>query len=411
VLEVILVQLFALVFIARVAGLLCERARIPVIIGEIVAGIIISNVFISGSSLFTALQLGNADFVPVFQVFANLGIIFLLFAVGLVTPFSELRKIGGTATLVAVLGVILPFIFGTALILAFQFDLKAAIFVGAAMVATSVGITARVIGDLGLMGTVEARVIIAAAVIDDILGLIVLAVVAGVAKGGTLNLVDTAVVAGLAVAFVLTVMFISVLIKRMRKKHPLIRSPEDIEKKRWSPLPLALIACFGLAAMASYLNLAAIVGAFLAGMLFAEFRDVWPTEEKFGPINEFLVPFFFLSIGMQVSLGALANGIVPLIAILLISIAIVTKLVGCGIGAHRLGRRSAVIVGVGMIPRGEVGVLVASIGLSAAILTPDLYAVVVAMSLATTLLAPYLVSYAFNKKSKRSSKFEEITEA
>jgi Kef-type K+ transport system membrane component KefB len=410
VLEQVLLQLFALVLIARVAGMLCERVRIPVVIGEIFGGIIISNVFISGGSLFTFLDLGSVDFIPVFQVFANLGVIFLLFAVGLVTPFSELRKIGTTATMVAVLGVILPFVFGTALILAFQFELKAALFVGAAMVATSVGITARVIGDMGLMGTVEARVIIAAAVIDDVLGLIVLAVVSGVARGGTLNLVDTAVVAGLAVAFVLTVMFISVLIKRLRARAPRL-VPGQAPKKPWSPLPLALITCFGIAALASYLNLAAIVGAFLAGMLFAEFRDIWPTEQKFGPINEFLVPFFFLSIGIEVNLGSLTEGIVPLLAVILIAIAVITKFVGCGVGAFHLGRRSAVIVGVGMIPRGEVGVLVASIGLGAGILEPDLYAVVVAMSLATTLLAPYLVSYSFGRKARKSSRFDEMVKA
>jgi len=399
--ELILVQLFFLILLAQVAAYVCKKIKVPPVVGEILMGIIIANLFISGYSLFTILDLSNPNSIPVFNVFSELGVIFLLFAVGLVTPFHELRQVGRTAGLVAVLGVILPFFSGLALMFLFGRTTLEALFIGAAMVATSVGITARVLKDLGVMESIEGRVIIGAAVIDDVLGLIVLAMISGIAQGGTLNLADIAVVAALAVAFVLVVIYISALLPKVRTSSPVMSALKKRKpRKAWSPLPLALLVCFGLSALASYLNLAAIVGAFLAGMLFAEFRDVWPCEEKFGPINELFVPFFFLFIGIQVKLGEFANTAIIVLMLAVILVAIITKFVGCGLGARKLGARSAAVVGVGMIPRGEVGIIVASIGLTSGVIGNDLFTVVVAMSLVTTLLAPWLITFAFNRKNR-----------
>ncbi len=400
--NIILVQLFFLVLLGLLAAVICQRFKIPVVVGEILVGIGISNIIINGSSLATVLSLVPSqpgyDFL---NLLAQLGIVFLLFGVGLVTPFSELRQIGRMSILVASLGVILPFFAGLAAMIGFGYDPKIGIFMGAAMVATSVGITARVVHDLGRTETIEARVIIAAAVIDDVIGLIVLALVSGISKGGALNVADIAIVASLAVLFVLVVMYISTLVPKARRTSPVMSiMKKQQSKKHWSPLPFALITCFGLSALAGYLNLAAIVGAFLAGMLFAEFRDVWPTAEKFGPINEFLVPFFFLFVGIQVDLSAFGAAGILLLIVVIIAIAIITKVVGCGLGAWKLGRRSATVVGVGMIPRGEVGIIVATIGLSSGVIANDLYTTVVAMSLVTTLIAPPLISYAFNRKER-----------
>jgi len=400
--NLILVQLFFLVLLGLLAAVICQRFKVPVVVGEILVGIGISNIFINGSSLATVLNLVPSqpgyDFL---NLLAQLGIIFLLFGVGLVTPFSELRQIGRMSILVALLGVILPFFAGLAAMIGFGYDVKIGVFMGAAMVATSVGITARVVHDLGRTETIEARVIIAAAVIDDVMGLIVLALVSGISKGGALNVADIAVVASLAVLFVLVVMYISTLVPKARRTLPVMSVMKKQQvKKHWSPLPFALIICFGLSALAAYLNLAAIVGAFLAGMLFAEFRDVWPTAEKFGPINEFLVPFFFLFVGIQVDISSFGTEGILLLMVVIIVIAILTKVVGCGLGAWKLGRRSATVVGVGMIPRGEVGIIVATIGLSSGVIQNDLYTTVVAMSLVTTLVAPPLISYAFKRKER-----------
>jgi Kef-type K+ transport system membrane component KefB len=308
--------------------------------------------------------------------------------------------------MVAVLGVILPFVTGLVLMLFLNFSTIESLFVAAALVATSVGITARVIKDMGKMETTEARVILAAAVIDDVLGLIILAIVSGMSSGGHLDLLDVAVVAGLAVGFVLIVMFITTLIPRLRQARRKTNTTSKRQRRiEVSLLPLALIVCFGLSALASYLDLAAIVGAFLAGMLFAEFNDLWPGKERFEPINEFLVPFFFLFIGLQVDLGQFSSLDIILLAIAITVLAIITKYVGCSIGARKMGRGSANIVGVGMIPRGEVGIIIASIGLTTGALTNNLFSIVVFMSLATTIIAPSMVTWAFKRKDSAKPTF------
>ncbi len=397
--ELILLQLFILILFAKIAAIIFEFIHLPPVIGEIIAGIIIGNTF-----LFDFLQL--ATNIEVLSVLAELGIIFLLFAIGLETPFSELRKVGGTVVLVAVLGVIFPFIFGYILIAYSGFPQIEALFIGAAMTATSIGITARVIKDMNLMNSIESKVIIGAAVIDDILGLVVLAVISGIASGGALDILDTVIVAALAVLFVVAVVFVGEgLLPRIRKRSPEFKTlPQPVGlRRKISPLAVALIVCFGLSALASYVGLAAIVGAFLAGMVFAEFKDLFPVGEKFEAINEFLVPFFFLYIGISVDLSTFGG--VAILTLLITSVAIATKFIGCGLGAYRLGAKSAAIVGVGMAPRGEVGLIIASVGLTMGSISSDMFSVVVFMSLLTTLVAPPLLTHAFRWKMGRTARF------
>ena len=360
---------------------------------EIFAGIIVGNTI-----LFQWLSM-DLD-MSLFEILSELGIIFLLFAVGLETPFSELRKVGKTATLVAVLGVIVPLVTGFALILALGHGQIEALFVATAMVATSVGITARVIKDMKLTNTKESRVIIGAAVIDDVLGMIVLAIVVGIAAGGGSSILDIALVAAEGILFVVMVIFVgSILLPKARKKIAARREPVvcgEQKRRGISPLPLAIIVCLGLSFFASFAGLAAIIGAFLAGMAFAEFKDKWPCEEDFHPINEFLVPFFFLFVGISVNVASFAD--VLLVAVLVTLLAIATKFVGCGIGARSLGGKSATIIGIGMVPRGEVGIIVASIGLGLAVISQSMFSVVVFMSMATTIIAPPLLTWAFRRK-------------
>jgi Kef-type K+ transport system membrane component KefB len=397
--ELILFQLFVLILFAKIAAIFFEFIHLPPVIGEIIAGIVIGNTF-----LFDFLQL--ATNIEVLSVLAELGVIFLLFAIGLETPFSELRKVGGNAILVAVLGVIFPFIFGYLLIVYSGHPQIEALFIGAAMTATSVGITARVIKDMNLMSSIESKVIIGAAVIDDVIGLVVLAMVSGIASGGALDIVDTVIVAALAVLFVVAVVFVgSGLLPRVRRYAPEFKTAPQLVglRRKISPLAVALIVCFGLSAMASYVGLAAIVGAFLAGMIFAEFKDLFQVGEQFEAINEFLVPFFFLYIGISVNLSTFGG--VAILALLITFVAIATKFVGCAVGAYRLGAKSATIVGVGMVPRGEVGLIIASVGLSIGSISGDMFSVVVFMSLLTTLVAPPLLTYAFRSKMGRIARF------
>ena len=163
--------------------------------------------------------------------------------------------------------------------------------------------------------------------------------------------------------------------------------------------------------MATYLSLAAIIGAFLAGMMFAEFRDIWPSEEKFNSLKEFLVPFFFLFIGINVSLSEFGTGNVWLIAPILVVLALAGKIIGCGLGARKLGGKSAMIVGMGLTPRGEVTIIVAALGLEAGVLTAGQYGALVAVVIAVAVIAPFLISWAFKRKDKfrdaKSMKFRE----
>jgi Kef-type K+ transport system membrane component KefB len=403
----VLLQLFVLIAFAMAAAVICKLVKVPTVIGEILVGIIIGN-----TGMFAALQLGND--AQVFEVFKQLGVIFLLFAVGLVTPFSELRKVGKTAFIVASLGVVVPFVGGFLFMTALDYPLIPSLFVAAAMVATSVGITARVIGDMGLSDAIESRVIIGAAVIDDVLGMLVLAVVIGIAGGSGTDIAQTAIVAIEGVVFVIAVIIIGgMVIPKVRKvakeKKIDLNHPVKYATPLISPLPLALVVCFGLSFIAGTFGLAAIIGSFLAGMAFAEFNDRWPCKEKFEPINEFLVPFFFIFVGIQVQLTSFND--VLLMGLALTAIAIVTKVIGCGIGAKSMGSKSALIVGVGMSPRGEVGLIVATIGLGLGQVSNAIYSVVVFMSLATTLASPPMLTYAFRAKFKKKDKMIESDDA
>ncbi|TFG56670.1 MAG: cation:proton antiporter [Methanomassiliicoccus sp.] len=410
--QMVLFQLFMIIVLVEVSKMICNRVKVPTVIGEIMVGIVIANTF-----LYNFINLGSDT--EVFEVLKELGVIFLLFTVGLETPFSTIRKVGKTAIMVAVFGVILPFFVGYGLMVGLGYGIVEALFVGAAMVATSVGITARVIKDMNLMHAIESRVIIGAAVIDDILGMIILAVVIGIAGGGALDIVQVGVVSFEAVLFVLAVIFIgSLLLPKVMKKRSEKKATQVCTAERRtrgiSPLPLALIICFALSSVSSFLGLAAIIGAFLAGMAFAEFKDTWPCEEKIQPITEFLTPFFFVFVGISVSLAAFSD--VLILAIIITLLAIVTKFVGCGIGAKKLGGKSAAIIGVGMIPRGEVGLIVAAIGLSLLdeynipILSAGIYNVIVFMSLATTLIAPPLLTYTFRRKLGKKCELAPLKE-
>jgi len=396
--EAILVQIFVIYLLAKLAGEAFERLRQPAVIGELIVGVVIANTFV-----FDWLGLGAS--MDIFSVLAEIGVIVLLFSVGLETRISDLSKVGKVATLVAVLGVVVPFGLGFAYMLWQNHGTSVAMFIGAAMVATSVGITARVLADIKATDSMESRVILGAAVIDDVLGMIVLTIVSGMG-GVEHSMVDTAVVIAIAVAFVVAVMFLGGRIVRRlagdgHRQIDGVRIPVAGKdrlaalRQKNAPFVVALIICFGLSALASYLGLAAIIGAFLAGMAFAEVREKYALREKMDPVNDLLVPFFFVNIGLMVHLGEFAP--VAGIAVVITVLAVLGKLVGCGLGALSLGRRAATTVGIGMIPRGEVGIIVAMVGLSLHTIPNTMFSVVVFMSIVTTLLAPPLLIWSLKR--------------
>jgi Kef-type K+ transport system membrane component KefB len=359
---------------AKLLAELFERLHQPGIVGEIVAGILIGPGVLAWTSPTAFLD-----------ALAQLGVMFLLFRVGLEVKSSELIRVGATATVVATLGVAVPFFLGWGIMLLWGEPQLESIFTGAAMVATSVGITAQVLESKGLMKARASRIILAAAVIDDVLGLLVLALVSNLAQG-ELNLLGLGLTAAVAIGF--TLLVVTWGTQTVRKIVPRMQQRLRVGEAQFA---LSMCLLFGLSVAAVYAGVAAIIGAFLAGMALSE--SVGPRVRDLAHgVTELLVPFFLAGIGLHLDLGALANRATLVLSLVIFAAAMVSKLVGCGLGALSLGRADALRVGVGMIPRGEVGLVVAQLGLSLGVVTQGVYGVVVFMAVATTLIAPPLLA-------------------
>ncbi len=367
----VLLTFFIMLAAAKVMAELFERLRQPAVAGEIVAGILI------GPSL-----LNLAAPTEITSILAEIGVIFLLFNVGLETKPAAIFKVGKSAATVAVLGVVLPFVAGWLLMRAWGSTTVESLFVGTALVATSVGITARVLSAMGLLDAPTARIILGAAVIDDILGLLVLAVVSSMAAGAV-NYVEILTTAVLAVGFTVFMAVVAApVVTRVAPRADRLRSGHGM-------FILGLVLCLGLSVAAAFIGVAAIIGSFLAGMALAEASEDHPNmHRQINGVTEFLVPFFLVSIGMQLRLDIFRSPSVVVLCVLVTLVAVATKLFGCGLGAINLGIKRAAQVGMGMVPRGEVGIIVAQIGLSLAVIGPELYGVVLFMAVATTLIAP-----------------------
>lgn len=362
---------------AKLLSEVFERIGQPGIVGEILAGILI------GPYVFGWMAPNE-----VLSILSDLGVMFLLFRVGLDVKASELMKLGGTALTVALAGVILPFFMGWGICRLWGEPRIESIFTGAAMVATSVGITAQVLAARGLLNTRASKIILAAAVIDDVLGLIVLAFISGLARN-SVQYLDLAVTAALAIGFTLLIAkfgtrTVGRLVPRMQAKMNLAEAE----------FALAMTLLFGLSLLAVYAGVAAIVGAFLAGMALSETVDHRVSDLTNG-VAELLVPFFLAGIGLHFDVSAFSSRSTLGLALVILIAAVGSKFVGCGIGALGLGRKDAIRVGVGMVPRGEVGMVVAQIGLRMGVMQESIYGIIVFMSVATTLIAPPLLKMAF----------------
>jgi Kef-type K+ transport system membrane component KefB len=362
---------------AKLLAEVFERFGQPGITGEILAGVVL------GPSVLNWVQPDQ-----VMTALAEMGAMFLLFRVGLEVKASDLFRLGGTALTVAILGVVLPFLVGWALFAQLGYSVPESLFVGTAMVATSVGITARVLASKGLLELRASQVILAAAVIDDVLGLIALAFVSSLGKGHV-NIAGIAVTAVLATGFTFVIARFGT--RALGRIVPRVEAKLSVKEAQFN---LALIALFGLSLLAVYIGVAAIVGAFLAGLAFSETATKRVQDLAHG-ITELLVPFFLAHIGLALNIADFADKRVLWLSIVLLIAAVITKLAGCGLGAIRLGRNDALRIGLGMMPRGEVGMIVAQIGLQMGIIEQPVYATVVFMAVGTTMLAPPLLNWAF----------------
>ena len=376
--------LAAILVAAKLLGELAERIGQPAVLGELVAGVLLGG---------SVLGIVPADGVPgeLIHVLAELGVLLLLFEIGLETDLREMFRVGPASLTVAVVGVVLPFALGYAYWAwsphpAAAGDLStAAIFVGATLTATSVGITARVLSDLGRMSTLEARVIIGAAVIDDVLGLVILSVVSSVAAGAAVTLLG--VVGTLAVA----VGFLAVAIVVGRFLVPRLFDLVVRMRVRYVLLVFAIAFALGLSALAALAGSALIVGAFAAGIILSGTNQFDTLEQEVRPVASVFTPIFFVSVGASVDLRLLdptspsARGTL-IVAAALTLIAIVGKLAAGWAAPWAPMRR--LVVGVGMVPRGEVGLIFADIGRRSGVLGQDVFGAVLLMIMATTFVAP-----------------------
>jgi Kef-type K+ transport system membrane component KefB len=382
---------------AKLLGELAQRIGQPAVLGELIAGVILG-----GSVL--GLVPTEAAAGEVVHLFATLGVVLLLFEIGLETDLRQMFRVGPASLSVASVGVVLPFVLGFVYwayvphaAAGSATDLStAAIFVGATLTATSVGITARVLSDLNQMSSPEARIIIGAAVIDDVLGLVILTVVSGLASGATLAPAGVVRILAVAVGFLV----VAVLVGRFLA--PRLFDLVVRMRVRYVLLVFAIAFALGLAALAELAGSALIIGAFAAGLILSGTNQFDTIEREVRPVASIFAPIFFVSVGASVNLGLLdptregAGGLLAVAATLTL-LAIVGKL-AAGWAAPWLPIRR-LVVGVGMVPRGEVGLIFADIGRRAGILNEAVFGAILLTVMATTFVAPPALKALFDSSS------------
>lgn len=371
----VLLGLFVLFVAAKIGEELARRLGQPAVVGELLGGVIVG-----------PYALGWAQLTEPAAVFSEFGVVILLFAVGLEVRIDDLLAVGRPAALTAVIGMLLPIAGGYALGIAIGYPSESAIYVGLALAATSIGITSRVLADLGVLDRRFSRVILGAAVIDDILVLIAIGIVEGVTTGDTATSAIGLVISAIAL---LGLGFLAA-----RRARGLPREVFTWPLFADTPLVPAFIFMFGMALLSAYLGLAAIIGAFVAGLIIAETDAREEIEHEIRPLSLIFTPFFFAYTGAQLDLRTLTDPAVLALVVALIVIGVLTKTVGGLIGAWSTGRWSATAVGFGMSPRGEVGIVVANLGLASGLLSPTAFSAVLVAVIGTTIVAPYLLAFA-----------------
>lgn len=371
----LLIALVAIFAAAKIFGELAERIGQPAVLGEMVGGIVIG---VSGLHLIDPHE-------PLLHVLSELGVLLLLFLIGLETDIRRLLSVGSASLAVALAGVVLPFAAGYGVGVWLAYPTTVSVFLGAALTATSVGITARVLSDLGHLKSDESQVILGAAVVDDILGLVLLTVISAIAAGETLTTLGVAKIFGIAFGFVILAVVVgSILAPRLIALITRLRVGKAL-------FFASIMFAFVLAWLASAVGSGLIIGAFAAGVVLAKTDRGRDVEHEVYDVAQFFIPIFFVSVGAAVDLTAI-NPFNPesrqffIIGMLLTLVAIVGKLLA---GYAAFGRPlRKLVIGVGMVPRGEVGLIFAQLGLSAGLLSGGLYSSVALMVMITTFVAP-----------------------
>ncbi|NNK49930.1 MAG: cation:proton antiporter [Gemmatimonadetes bacterium] len=405
--------LIVILLSGKFLGELVERRGQPAVLGELVAGVIL------GGSVLGVIPDPGTEMYEIIHVFAEIGVSILLFEIGLETDLKEMFSVGRTASAVALIGVVLPFGLGFLYwYLAhptigvtpegISFTLVC-IFVGATLTATSVGITARVLSDLERMHTPEARIIIGAAVIDDVLGIVILAVVAGLASGAAVGLFAISKIFVFAVGFLVLAVLIG------NRFAPVLFDAVDRMRVRGVLLVTAFCFALGIAALADWAGSAMIIGAFAAGLVLSSTNQFDSVVEKIEPVADVFTPIFFVVVGAPVNVHLFIPGstdfdlAVLVVGLILTAVAIVGKLVS-GLAVRRAGI-SKLVVGVGMVPRGEVGLIFASIGLTTGILSGEVYSAILIMVILSTFIVPPVLKVLFAAQPQPAApSIEELEE-
>lgn len=370
----VLAGLLVLLVGAKLGEEVARRLGQPAVVGELFGG------FLVGPHALALVTPGETA-----TVLAEVGVVILLFAVGLEVRLDDLLAVGRTATAVAVIAMVLPVVGGFVVGLAVGEPTGAAAFIGLALAATSIGITSRVLAELRVLNRAFSRVVLGAAVIDDVLALIAIGLVVGAVQG---DLGASTLFVALAAVGLIVLGFAAA-----RRARGLRREVFTWPLFAETPLVPAFILMLSLAIVAGSIGLAAIIGAFVAGLIVAETEARHELEEEIRPLGQIFTPFFFAVTGSQVDLAALVDPAVAGLALVLAGVGIVTKAAGGLVGAHRLGGWSAATVGFGMIPRGEVGIVVANLGLGSGLFSSGVFAAVVVAVVLTTVVAPYLLTW------------------
>ncbi|MEM6451952.1 MAG: cation:proton antiporter [Cyanobacteria bacterium P01_D01_bin.105] len=421
----VLMTLVVIYFTSKLGGELSKRLNLPPVLGELIGGVVVgvsalhllmfpeNSATATDSVIMSTLQsIGNLDAAAVSHIFesqseaisvlAELGVIVLLFEIGLESDLRELSKVGYQAAVVAVVGVTVPFILGTAgLIAIFHSPVIPAIFAGAALTATSIGITSKVLSELSQLKSTEGQIIVGAAVIDDVLGIIVLAVVASLAKTGEVDLLNVVYLIVSASTFLLGSIFLGQFFNAS-----FVSISEKLQTRGALLIPAFTFALV-MALLANIIHLEAILGAFAAGLVLDETDQRKELDQQVMPIADILVPIFFVTVGAKADLAVLNPAVAEnreglIIAAFLIVAAIIGKMVSgwAVFGQPGINRMA---IGVGMIPRGEVGLVFAGIGSASGVLDKPLEAAIIVMVILTTLLAPPFLQWTFKGAEKEIS--------
>ena len=384
----LLLVLAAMLALAKVLGDLFERMGQAAVIGELLAGVLL------GPSVLRLVDPHS----PVVEAFSQIGVVILLFQIGLETDLRKMLKVGSAAFAVAMVGVFVPFSLGYAASEALGLPPLAALVLGATLTATSVGITARVLSDLGRLQDPESQVVLGAAVIDDVIGLIILAVVSDVVAGGEVTVGNVVRNTLTAFGFIIVAVLVG-----SRLVPPMVRIVARYGKAPSLPV-MALTLAFIVAVLADRLGSAMIIGAFTAGLLFAPTPQAHQIEEGVVRMGYFFVPLFFVHVGALVDVRAFADPRVLLVGSILIVCAVVGKVVAGWAPFWWKGRK--LVIGVGMIPRGEVGLIFATAGVTTGVLDDKLFAACAMMVMATTFLAPILLKRLLTRQEGAPSQDE-----